>query len=289
MQMKAIQAKTIISSVKQDSWFGLKYNMNLYRGCQHGCIYCDSRSSCYGMDDFEEIQYKENALELLEKELKGKRVKGTIGTGSMHDPYMPVEKELQLTRSALQVIRRQGFPVHVLTKSTLVLRDMDLLQEISRIYAAVSITITTGEDKLASVIEPNAPGSAERFDAIKQLSQNGIYTGILMMPILPYINDTEENIRNIVSRARDAGAKYILPWMGVTLRDRQRTYFFKQLDKSFPGLRESYVKSFGDAYYCPARREKQLYEFLQAECEKAGIKIKMDVYEPAGVEQLSFL
>lgn len=286
---KAIQAKTIVSTVKQDSWFGLKYNMNLYRGCQHGCIYCDSRSSCYGIEDFEEIQYKENALQLLEKELRGKKVIGTIGTGSMHDPYMPVEKELQLTRRALEIIKRYGFPVHVLTKSTLVLRDMDLLKEIGKTYAAVSITITTAEDKLASIVEPQAPSPSERFAAIKELSQNGIYTGVLLMPILPYINDFEDNIRDIVRQAKQAGAKYILPWMGVTLRDRQKAYYYRQLDKSFPGLRETYEKSFGEAYYCPARKDKHLYKLLQEECDIAGLKTKIDCYKPLEAEQLTFL
>lgn len=251
---KPIKAKTIVSTVKQDSWFGLKYNMNLYRGCQHDCIYCDSRSSCYGIEDFEEIQYKENALALLDKELKGKRVKGTIGTGSMHDPYMPIEKDLQLTRSALEIIKKHGFPVHVLTKSTLVLRDIDLLKEISREYAAVSITITSADDKLAKLIEPNAPKSSERFAAIKELAQNDIYTGILLMPILPFINDTEDNIKELVKKAKEADAKYILPWMGVTLRDRQKAYYFKQLDKNFPGLREVYLKQYGDAYFCPSKK-----------------------------------
>lgn len=286
---KPIKAKTIVSTVKQDSWFGFKYNMNLYRGCQHDCIYCDSRSSCYGIEDFEEIQYKENALELLDKELKGKRVKGTIGTGSMHDPYMPIEKELQLTRSALEIIKRHGFPVHVLTKSTLVLRDIDLLKEISREYAAVSITITSADDKLAKLIEPNAPKSSERFAAIKELAQNNIYTGILLMPILPFINDTEDNIIELVKKAKEADAKYILPWMGVTLRDRQKAYYFKQLDKSFPGLRDIYLKQYGDAYFCPSKNHKKLYKLLQSECDKAGIRTKVDIYKPFEAEQLTFL
>jgi DNA repair photolyase len=284
-----IKAKTIVAAVKQDSWFGLKYNMNLYRGCQHGCIYCDSRSSCYGIENFEEIQYKENALELLKKELKGKRVKGTIGTGSMHDPYMPIEKELQLTRSALEIIKRHQFPVHVLTKSTLVLRDIDLLKEISKVYAAISITITTADDKLASIIEPYAPKPSERFAAIKELSDHGLYTGILLMPILPFINDNEENIRDIVYKAKEAGARYILPWMGVTLRDRQKAYFFKKLDKDFPGLRDIYIKNYGEAYFCPSSKQKKLYELLQQECDKAGIKTKIDLYKSIEVEQLTFL
>ena len=284
-----IKAKMIVATVKQDGWFGFKYNMNLYRGCQHGCIYCDTRSSCYGIENFEEIQYKENALELLDKELRSKRIKGTIGTGSMHDPYMPIEKELELTRRALEIIKKHQFPVHVLTKSTLVLRDIDLLKEISKVYAAISITITTADDKLASVIEPQAPKSSERFAAIKTLSDQGLYVGILLMPMLPFINDTEDNIREIVNKAKEAGAKYIFPWMGVTLRDRQRAYYFNQLDKSFPGIRDIYIKNFGDSYFCPSANQKKLYELLQEECDKAGIKTKIDFYKPLEVEQLTFL
>ncbi|OGO77759.1 MAG: radical SAM protein [Clostridiales bacterium GWB2_37_7] len=287
--VKPIKAKIIVSTVKQDNWFGLKYNMNLYRGCQHGCIYCDSRSSCYGIEDFEEIQYKENALELLDKELRGKKVRGTIGTGSMHDPYMPAEKELKLTRRALEIIKRHRFPVHVLTKSTLVLRDIDLLREISRAYAAISITITTADDKIAKLVEPCAPSSSERFAAVKELSDQGLYTGILLMPILPYINDTEENIIEIVKKAKEAGAKYILTWMGVTLRDRQKAYYYKQLDKSLPGLRDMYIKSYGDAYFCPSINQKKLYELLQTECDRVGIKTNMDFYKPIEAEQLTFL
>jgi DNA repair photolyase len=166
-----IFAKTLLATVKQpDPWFGLKYNMNLYRGCQHQCIYCDSRSECYQIEDFAEIQVKVNALEKLSDEIRRKRVKGTIGTGSMNDPYMPIEAERNLTRGALQIIAAAKFPVHIITKSDLVLRDLDILKEISQVYAAVSFTITSADDSLAKKLEPGAPVSSRRFAALKTLA-----------------------------------------------------------------------------------------------------------------------
>lgn len=186
---KFIEAKTILSKLKQtDSWFGITYNMNLYRGCQHGCIYSDTRSECYGIGNISTISIKRNALELLSHELSSKRKnKGTIGTGSMNDPYMPIENRLRLTRQALQLIEKEKFPIHIITKSNLVTRDIDLLQEISKTYAAVSFTITTTDDWLAGKIEPNAPTSSSRFEALKQIADKGIYTGITLIPILPFI------------------------------------------------------------------------------------------------------
>ncbi|HEY4788958.1 MAG TPA: radical SAM protein, partial [Bacteroidales bacterium] len=191
-----IEAKTILAHVKQgpDNIFGLKYNMNLYRGCQHGCIYCDSRSKCYQLGELSDIRIKENALLLLEKELKSKRERGTIGFGSMNDSYMPIEKTEELTRKTLQLALRYRFPIHIITKSNLVVRDIDILKEISKIYAAISFTITTADDRLSKLIEPNAPVSSLRFDAIRTLSEAGIYTGITLMPVLPFITDEQDNL-----------------------------------------------------------------------------------------------
>ncbi|MEA3446132.1 MAG: radical SAM protein [Bacteroidota bacterium] len=188
--IKNITAKGILSALKNgpDPWFGISYNMNLYRGCQHQCIYCDSRSECYQIENFADILIKENAIELLAKALRNKRKKGTIGTGSMNDPYMPIEEKTYLTQQALKTIRHFRFPVHILTKSDLVLRDADIIKEISRVYAAVSFTITTADDNLSRITEPGAPESSKRFTAIKELSAKGIYTGIMLMPVLPFIS-----------------------------------------------------------------------------------------------------
>src|SRR5512136_395368 len=189
---REIQAKVLLSSSKHpDPWFGIRYTMNLYRGCQHQCIYCDSRSECYQIEEFSDILVKANAIEVLRKELAHKRIKGTIGTGSMNDPYMPLEAERRLTRQALEVIAEFRFPVHVITKSDLVLRDMDLLKEISRVYAAVTFTITTYDDGLSKMLEPGAPVSSRRLAAMQTLSAAGILTGVALMPVLPFIEDTE--------------------------------------------------------------------------------------------------
>ena len=250
--MRYIETKTILSKLRTaDRWFGIAYNMNLYRGCQHGCIYCDTRSDCYGIGDIAQIAVKRNALELLPAELRARRKKrATIGTGSMNDPYMPVERELRLTRRALGMIADERFPVHVITKSSLAERDADILQEISATYAAVSFTVTCADDALSVRTEPGAPASSERFRAMAALAAKGIYTGVTMMPLLPLINDTRENVEAIVRRAKDAGASYILPMFGVTLRSGSREHFHAALERGFPGLKARYEACFGNRYEC---------------------------------------
>lgn len=266
-------AKRILGHVKQpDDWFGLKYNMNLYRGCEHQCIYCDTRSECYQITDFDnEIIYKENAIELLKKELASKRVKGTIGLGSMNDPYQPFEKEKQLTRKALEVISEFQFPLHIITKSDLVLRDIDLLKKISKVFATVSFSITTTDDELAHKIEPGTTSPSKRLKAIKILKENGINAGIIMMPVLPFLQDNEENIRNIVLEGNKHKADYILPAFGMTMRDRQREYFYNKLDEHFPGLKQKYIKTFGSSYFCSVNNYKQLNDLFHDLCKKFKI------------------
>jgi DNA repair photolyase len=276
-----IKSKTILNHVKQpDPWFGLKYNMNLYRGCQHQCIYCDSRSDCYRIEDFSQIEVKINALDLLEDALPRKRMIGTIGFGSMNDPYMPVENKYRLTGQALDIINRHGFPVHILTKSDLVIRDMEILKDISRIYGAVSFTITTADDQLAAKLEPGAPLPSTRYKAMKKLADSGILTGITMMPILPFIEDDPENIRRIIREASDNGASYIIPAFGISLRPGSRDFFYNKLDKSFPGVKEKYINHFGKDYNCSTPNWRELNDLFQTEIESLGIMPKMPVYTP---------
>jgi DNA repair photolyase len=284
-----IPAKTILSSVKEgsDTLFGLRYNMNLYRGCQHGCIYCDSRSNCYKLGELSDIRMKDNALVLLEKELKSKRQKGTIGFGSMNDPYMPVEKEYELTRGALKLAHRLRFPIHIITKSDLVVRDIDILKEISRVYAAISITITAADDGLSQLIEPGAPVSSRRFDAIRQLSEAGIYCGITLMPVLPFITDDANNLETIAVRAKECGAQYIQSIIGMTMREGQREYFYAQLDKRFPSLREKYEQTYGELYECSVPNTNQLWNRLQAICTGLDMPLQMSFYEPKRPQQMS--
>ncbi len=285
---KPIQAKVLLSHTKQpDTYFGLKYNMNLYRGCQHRCIYCDSRSECYQIEDFDgEVLVKENAIELLRKELASKRVKGVIGLGSMNDPYMPLERKINLVGRALEVIAEFGFPIHIITKSDLVLKDLETIKRINAVYATISFTITTADDDLAAKVEPYAPRPSARLKAMRTLADNGIQTGVTMMPILPFIEDTEENVTAIVEKAAEAGATYILPWMGMTCRDRQRDYFFNKLDEHFPGTRQKYQRAFGDRYECNAPNAKHLYDVVNHLCEKHGIVTQLPLYQPQYVKQM---
>lgn len=285
--MDKIRAKTILSPIKEDPWFGIRYNMNLYRGCQHACIYCDSRSSCYKLGDLSHIRAKENAIELLRKEIRSKREKGTIGTGSMNDPYMPVEKSEELTRRALQVLANNRFPVHIITKSDLVLRDLDILKEIQKTYAAVSLTITTADDNLAAIIEPHSPRPSNRFAALKEISDNEIYCGITLMPLLPFINDSIKDLKLLLEQAIACNPKYIMPAFGLTLREGSREYFYEKLDIHFPGIKKQYIKQFGNAHSCHSPNTRVLYEYFYKITKAAGIPDKMKHYQPPDIEQLT--
>jgi DNA repair photolyase len=285
--IKEIRAKALLNSVRQpDDWFGLKYNMNLYRGCQHHCIYCDSRSACYQIENFSDVLVKSNAIDLLRDELSHKRVKGTIGFGSMNDPYMPIEVQRNLTRQALQVIAEFRFPVHIITKSNLVLRDLDILSEINQVYAAVSITITTADDALGKKIEPGAPKVSGRFNALQVLAENGITAGITLMPVLPFLEDDLDNIHQIVFQAHQAGVSYIIPSFGMSLRDRQRDYYYQKLDRLFPGLRQQYQRTYGDQYRVAARNPHLLESKFKDWCREFGIATRMPRYSPLQERQM---
>ena len=286
--IKEIQANVLLSHVKRpDTWFGLKYNMNLYRGCEHQCIYCDSRSKCYQIEDFRDVLVKANAIDLLRKELASKRVKGTIGTGSMNDPYTPTEARCGLTGQALEVIAEFGFPVHINTKSDLILKDLDTLCAINRVHASVCFSIATTHDVLARKLEPGAPLVSDRFKAMQVLSAHGIRTGIAMMPILPFLEDNEENIINIVEKAYEYGATFIIPWFGMSLRDRQRAYYYDKLDRLFPGLRRKYETTFGSQYDCGSTNADRLAEVFNELCSQYEIATSVEQYEPEKAMQLS--
>lgn len=251
-----------------------KNGMNIYRGCLHGCIYCDSRSLCYQMNHkFEDIEVKANAVELLENTLRRKRNKCMIGTGAMSDPYMPIEEKIGNMRKCLEVIERYGFGVTMITKSTKVLRDLDLLKKINeKSKCVVQMTLTTYDEDLCRIVEPNVETTYERFRALEILHDNGIPTVVWLCPILPFINDTEENIRGILDYCVRAKVKGIINFdMGVTLRDGNREYFYKKLDEHFPGLKEKYIRMYGNSYQLSSPNSRQLNMIYKSECIKNGI------------------
>lgn len=248
--------------------------MNLYRGCRHGCIYCDSRSACYRMEHpFEDIEVKQNALILLEDALRRKRRPCMIATGSMSDPYTPPEEELRYTRRALELILQYGFGMTLLTKSSLVLRDLDLLQRInSQTKCVVQMTLTTWEESLCRILEPNVSTTTERFAALMKLKEAGIPTVVWLCPILPFLNDTAENINRLLDCCEQAGVRGIVQFgMGVTLRQGNREYFYRQLDRHFPGLKERYIGTYGNAYVLESPNSRDLLELLHRRCRDAGI------------------
>ncbi len=286
--MHFVSAKSILSA---------QNGMNLYRGCTHGCIYCDSRSTCYHFTHpFEDIEVKQNAPELLEQALRSKRKKCMIGTGAMCDPYMHCEEELQLTRKCLSIIERHGFGLAIQTKSARILRDIDLLCSINeKAKCVVQMTLTTYDEALCRIVEPNVSTTRERFEALKVLRDKGIPTVVWLTPILPYLNDTKENIEGILDYCIRAKVKCIICFgMGLTLREGDREYYYAALDRHFPGLKERYIRRYGSAYELPSDRSAELMTLFRNTCHKHGIIHNADecfryLHEfPEPYEQLSF-
>lgn len=268
--MHFVQAKGLLS---KDN------GINIYRGCSHGCIYCDSRSKCYGFTHrFEDIEVKENAPELLERALKSKRKRCMIGTGAMCDPYLHAEETLGLTRKCLSLIDKYEYGVAIHTKSTRILRDMDILKSINeKAKTVVQMTLTTYDEELCRIIEPNVSTTKERFEALMQFKEAGIPTMVWISPILPFINDTEDNILGILKYCIEAEVKGIIFFgMGVTLREGDREYFYHALDRHFPGMKQKYISTYGNAYNLPSPNEKKLMEHIRNECKKAGIMCSVE-------------
>ena len=248
--------------------------MNIYRGCTHGCIYCDSRSRCYQFTHlFEDIEVKQNAPELLEKALQSKRKKCMIGTGSMSDPYMHCEEELGLTRRCLEIIRKYGFGVAIQTKSDRILRDIDLLDEINRTAkCVVQMTLTTYDDDLCSVLEPHVCNTKRRIQVLERMRERGIPTVVWLTPILPFINDTPENVRAILRECVRVDVKGVIDFgMGLTLREGDREYYYAALDRHFPDMKEQYIRTYGNAYELPSPRARELRVLFHSICAENGI------------------
>ena len=263
--MHFVKVKGILSS---------KNGMNLFRGCTHGCIYCDSRSKCYQMNhSFEDIEVKENSIELLEDRLKRKRKKCMIGMGSMTDPYINEELKLNYTRQAIEIINKYGFGLTLITKSSNIIRDLDLLKEInSKTKCVVQITLTTYDERLCRIIEPDVSTTKERVETLIKLREAGIPTVVWMTPILPYINDTKENVIGILNYCKEAKVKGILCFgMGLTLREGNREYFYSKLDKYFPYLKDRYIREFGNSYVINSKNNYRLMKIFRDFCENEKI------------------
>ncbi len=253
---------------------GGRCGMNIYRGCTHGCIYCDSRSRCYQFTHpFEDVEVKRNAPELLAAALKSKRKKCMIGTGAMSDPYMHCEEELGLTRRCLEIILENGFGVAVQTKSDRILRDIDLLSEINRsAKCVVQMTLTTYDDDLCAILEPNVCNTKRRIEVLEKMREKGIPAVVWLTPILPFINDTADNITSILNECVRVGVKGVIDFgMGLTLRDGDREYYYAALDRHFPGMKERYIRRYGNAYELPSPNAEELMRIFRGICRDNGI------------------
>lgn len=276
--MEYVKTRTIMTKSDQgEKWFGIDYHMNLYKGCSFGCIYCDSRSECYHINNFDVVKTKVDALEILEQELSSKGYRGVVSFGTLSDPYNKEEESLHITRDALKLILKYGFGVSIDTKSDLILRDLDLLTEISKKNSVIiKISVTTADDEIAKKLEPNVPSSTRRFEVLKLLRESNIYAGILLTPVLPFLTDTEENIRAIVLKSKKAGAKFIYTKMGMNLRTNQRTYYYEKLDELYPGLSADYEAVYGKKYFCSSLQYRHLMELFLNFCHQNGIITEME-------------
>lgn len=269
--MHEVEAKGILSA---------QNGMNIYWGCSHGCIYCDARNTCYQMEHpFEDIEVKINAPMLLEQALRKKRKRCMIGTGSMSDPYLHLEEKLGLTRRCIELIDAYGFGLAIHTKSDLILRDLDLLKSINqKTKCVVQMTLTTFDEMLCKKLEPNVCTTARRIEVLNIMKEEGIPTVVWMTPILPFINDTKDNIQHLLDACKQADVYGIITFgLGLTLRDGDRQYFYRKLDEHFPGVKEQYINRYGNAYELPIPKERELYAMLQQECKAAGMEWRSDV------------
>ncbi len=275
--MDYIKTRTIMTKSDQGKrWFGIDYHMNLYKGCSYGCIYCDSRSDAYHIDNFDKITSKLKALEILEEELASKQYKGVISFGTLSDPYNEEEEKHEITKGALELIKKYGFGVSIDTKSDLVLRDIELLKEIQENNnVIIKISITTYNDELANFLEPNVISSTKRFKVVEELNKNGIYAGVLITPVLPFVTDTEDNIKRCVEKSKMSGAKFIYTKMGMTLRKKVREYYYEHIDKLYPGLSNDYQSVYEKNLVCNPLRYRDLLEVFINECNKNHILCDM--------------
>ena len=272
--MEYVPAKTILHRNKSADWFGADYTVNLYRGCCHGCIYCDSRSDCYGIEDFDRVRAKKDALNILRDELRRKVRPGLVSMGAMSDPYNPFEETELLTRRSLELIDTYGFGVAVATKSDLIVRDIDSYQRIAAHSPVVcKLTVTTADEDLAAKVEPGAPSPERRLAAVKKLADAGLFAGILLMPVLPFLEDSWEQVEGVLEGAAAAGAKFVYPAFGMTTRDGQREHYYRALETAFPGqgLAERCRARYGMRYQCISPNAAELLRRFRERCDELGV------------------
>jgi len=228
--------------------------------------------------DFEDIEVKRDAPKILESQLRRKRKPCMISTGSMSDSYIPLENELQVTRQCLLLIEKYSFGLAIQTKSNRILRDLDILKRINaKTKCVVQVTLTTFDEDLCRKIEPNVSTTLERFRVLETLQEAKIPTVVWLSPILPFINDTEENLHGLLNYCIKAKVRGILCFgFGVTLREGNREYFYAKLDEQIPGLKQKYVQQFGNAYICASPNSEQLMNIFQSKCQQQGILYKVD-------------
>ena len=276
--MEYLPVKHLLHRSRSAEWFGTDHTMNIYRGCCHGCLYCDSRSDCYQIDEFDTVRAKADALSILRDDLARKVRSAFICTGSMSDPYNPFEQELKLTRHALELIDAYNCGVAVATKSDLIVRDIDVLTAIqSHSPVICKLTVTTTDDALAAKLEPRAPSPSRRLAALKELSGAGLFAGVLLMPVLPFLEDSDENVLAVVESAARAGARFVYPALGVTMRPGQREYFLDGLERVFPGQgwKGRYLRQYGERYQCATPRARELWKAFTPVCRERGILCDM--------------
>ncbi len=276
--MEYVPAKHLLHRSRSTEWFGTDHTLNIYRGCCHGCLYCDSRSDCYQIGVFDQVRAKADAMRVLRDDLARKVRPAFICSGSMSDPYNPFEEELQLTRHGLELIGAYGCGVAIATKSDLIVRDIDVLKLVQDHAPVIcKLTVTTADDALAAKLEPGAPPPSRRLAALEKLSGAGLYSGVLLMPVLPFLEDSDENVLAVVEGAARAGARFIYPAFGVTMRQGQREYFLDGLERAFPGrgLKERYLRQYGDRYQCASPRRRELWRVFTAACRERGILYDM--------------
>ena len=276
--MECIPAKHILHRSKSTEWFGTDHTANLYRGCCHGCIYCDSRSECYHIENFDRVRAKADALRILRDDLARLVRPAFITLGSMSDPYNPYEEELCLTRHTLELIDAYTCGVAVATKSDRITRDGNILRMIQDHSPVIcKVTVTTADDALAAKLEPAAPPPSRRLAALEELSARGIFCGVLLTPVLPFLEDSEKNVLEVVEAAARAGARFVYAQFGVTLRGNQRVWYYNQLERRFPGqgLAARYAEKYGERYWCACPGTKALWAVFSRRCEELGLLYSM--------------